>query len=281
MLRRIRLPTLLVLAIVGTSVSSTQPGEPGLHQQMMTCTFFISGEGSSGTAFLIWEAQETSGSLPLLATAAHVLDHMKGEFAQISLRKKQQDAWSRHNHRFRIRNGNHPCWTSHDKFDVAIIPLQLPPGTHNVVVPLDMLATSDSFGAMDLQPGDSLTTLGYPYGAMSHSAGFPILRRGPIASFPLPPARSVYSMILDLEVFPGNSGGPVLFTGSEPRARGGSSVISGSSYVVGLMTKSRYRPEMIGSAEFRRDLGLAIVLPSDQILATIQKVPEKLDSRCF
>ena len=40
-------------------------------------------------------------------------------------------------------------------------------------------------------------------------AGFPILRSGRVASFPLGPSTAFPTFLLDFSVFPGNSGGPV------------------------------------------------------------------------
>ena len=56
---------------------------------------------------------------------------------------------------------------------------------------------------------EDLITLGFPHGAESSAAGFPILRSGRLASFPLTPAAATKTFMLDFQVFPGNSGGPV------------------------------------------------------------------------
>src|SRR6202034_1126518 len=51
--------------------------------------------------------------------------------------------------------------------------------------------------------------LGFPEGLSANPAGFPILRSGRVASFPLGPSTAFPTFLLDFAVFPGNSGGPV------------------------------------------------------------------------
>jgi hypothetical protein len=51
--------------------------------------------------------------------------------------------------------------------------------------------------------------LGFPRGLAANQAGFPILRSGRIASYPVAPAKIFPTFLLDFSVFPGNSGGPV------------------------------------------------------------------------
>jgi hypothetical protein len=63
----------------------------------------------------------------------------------------------------------------------------------------------------DLRPGEELCCLGFPLGLESNPAGFPILRSGKIASFPVYPAKQAPTILLDMRVFGGNSGGPVFF----------------------------------------------------------------------
>ncbi len=54
-----------------------------------------------------------------------------------------------------------------------------------------------------------MLALGYPWGMSANTAGFPILRAGKVASYPIAPTREFPTFLLDFSVFPGNSGGPV------------------------------------------------------------------------
>lgn len=64
----------------------------------------------------------------------------------------------------------------------------------------------------EVGPGDELLSLGFPRGLSANRAGFPIVRAGRIASWPLTPISAFPTFLLDFAVFPGNSGGPVFWT---------------------------------------------------------------------
>jgi hypothetical protein len=77
--------------------------------------------------------------------------------------------------------------------------------------------------------------LGFPRGLAANPAGFPILRSGRVASYPLSPS-AFPTFLLDFTVFPGNSGGPVLAPG-RLRARAGSAPQVTQPYIAGLLTQ--------------------------------------------
>ena len=83
-----------------------------------------------------------------------------------------------------------------------------------------------------------MMTLGFPRGLAANSAGFPILRAGRVASYPIAPAKIFPTFLLDFSVFPGNSGGPVFMSGPARHAmdangQGGQDV----EFIAGLLTQ--------------------------------------------
>jgi hypothetical protein len=98
-------------------------------------------------------------------------------------------------------------WTSHPLQDVAAIPL--PDGVARATLPVARLATRDTLGELAVSPGDEMLVLGYPQGFSANAAGFPIVRAGRVASYPLTPPARYPTFLLDFSVFAGNSGGPV------------------------------------------------------------------------
>jgi hypothetical protein len=80
------------------------------------------------------------------------------------------------------------------------------------VTNVDWLATDEFLASLDIHPGDLLDCLGYPLGLAANDAGYPILRGGQIASYPVIPLKSVTRILYDFQVQPGNSGGPVYFS---------------------------------------------------------------------
>src|ERR1022692_431674 len=75
----------------------------------------------------------------------------------------------------------------------------------------DTLVTDKSLEDIEFHPGDEAFILGFP-AMVSTEGGFPILRTGHIASYPLTPMDVVKQWAFDAHVFDGNSGGPVYFT---------------------------------------------------------------------
>lgn len=71
------------------------------------------------------------------------------------------------------------------------------------------LATDADFDKYEFHPGDEVYTVGYPYGLEANSLGFPILRSGRIASYPLSPASELKTFKVDFSVFGANSGGAI------------------------------------------------------------------------
>jgi len=73
-----------------------------------------------------------------------------------------------------------------------------------------------------------MMTLGYPHGLSANVAGFPILRAGRLASYPVAPSANYPTFLIDLTAVPGNSGGPVFMTTTGPKAH---------TFVAGVLIK--------------------------------------------
>jgi len=184
-----------------------------MNTLMMKATFLIigpakgkRGQTSFGTVFIAGQTfkDNSQQGYPLLVTAAHVLDSIDGEIAQISLRKKNPD------------------------------------GTYTA----------------------------YPFKVRIRQGGFPILRTGRIASFPLTPASIVKSYLFDIFVYPGNSGGPVYFSYSG-RAMGGGMAMGTFVGILGLVIQSE---NSAIPAFSDKPMNLGIIVPSHFIKETLSLV---------
>ena len=71
-------------------------------------------------------------------------------------------------------------------------------------------------------------------GLAANQAGFPILRSGRVASYPIAPAKIFPTFLLDFSVFPGNSGGPVFMT---TQARRAGADAAQPQFIAGLLTQ--------------------------------------------
>jgi hypothetical protein len=169
------------------------------------------GTRTVGTGFLISETAPDGSPRTVLVTANHVFQQMPGQVARIGYRVENPDgSWSYSPQPLQIRDaGGHQLWTRHPSRDVAAIAISAPAEFAKAAIPEDYLASDDTFTKYQVEAGDELMALGFPRGLAANQAGFPILRSGRIASYPVAPAKIFPTFLLDFSVFPGNSGGPV------------------------------------------------------------------------
>ena len=168
------------------------------------------GTRTVATGFLV--SDPTPGGKPriVLVTADHVFEGMAADQATIGYRVQAADgSWTYAPQRVKIRASGKPLWTRNPTRDVAAIAITAPPAFAKAAIPLAWLAGDDTLTQTQLAPGDEMMVLGFPQGLSANSAGFPILRSGRVASYPLGPSTAYPTFLLDFRVFPGNSGGPV------------------------------------------------------------------------
>ena len=181
---------------------------------LMRSTFKIEGGGVTATAFVMGQPSPyTSESFYfVLLTAAHVLDSIKTDNITVYFRILQEDVYHQFPCSYRIRDGKGtPLWVKHPDVDIAAMRISLPKGIDIQLIPTDLFATDSLLTEYGVCPGDRVFTFGFPLGLESNDAGFPILRTGYIASYPLTPMSKYKTFLIDSRVFEGNSGGPVLY----------------------------------------------------------------------
>lgn len=169
------------------------------------------GTRTVGTGFLISAPGPDGAPRTVLITANHVFQKMPGVNARIGYRISNPDgSWSYSPQSLKIRDGDgHELWTHHPNRDVAAIAIKAPAQFAKAALPIDYLAADETFARYQVNTGDEMMALGFPRGLSANAAGFPILRSGRVASYPLAPAAIFPTFLLDFSVFPGNSGGPV------------------------------------------------------------------------
>jgi hypothetical protein len=193
------------------------------------------GTRTVGTGFLISDPTPDGKPRTVLVTANHVFAKMPGPIATIGFRVENADgSWRYDPEPLRIRDGTKDLWTRHPDRDVAVIAISAPPAFVKAAIPQNWLATDDTFSKYALGPGDELLALGFPEGLSANDAGFPILRSGRVASFPLQPSSAFPTFLLDFNVFPGNSGGPVYMA---PKPRNASEGSDDPQFIAGMLTR--------------------------------------------
>jgi S1-C subfamily serine protease len=281
-----------------TPASPTQQTPPArksheaeLDNMLMQSTFKIQSIGlpgqpsSLGVAFVM--GRPFSHPAPdrpnearfVLITAAHVLDGIPGDSAILNLRRRNaQGDWERVPLQLQIRNGASPLWLKHPTQDIAVMYISVPTEVSIPLASTDMLADDATLERYEIHPGDTLHCLGFPFGQESSVAGFPILRSGMIASYPLTPTLKTKTFLLDFPVFEGNSGGPVYMVDENRAFQGNVNLGSVTQLILGLVTQETTHVEqLIGqyNAEVHRyPLSLATVVHASFIKEAINMLPE-------
>ncbi len=190
-----------------------------LNVIMMQATCKIEGKGSLGTGFIIGKPYQSDPpkAYYTLVTAAHVLRSSRGDNVSLILRKRSETGeWNKQIVPVKIRSNGKDLWHTHPEVDLAAIFVKLPENTIETLLSTDFLLSDEKLNEYEINPGLDIVCLGYPFGAEANEYGFPILRSGKIASYPLTPTKHLKTFLFDFAVFKGNSGGPVFFTCKNP-----------------------------------------------------------------
>lgn len=238
----------LTVGLIAATVQLDQPNDDAATRRV-------------GTGFLIDAPRPDGQPRTILVTAHHVLDGMPAPDARIGWRvEAPSGGWRFAPEPLRIRReSGEPVWIRHPERDIAVMEVSAPPAFARAAIPLGWLAEPEALEAWEVGPGDELLSLGFPRGYSSNTAGFPILRSGRIASWPLTPIRRFPVFLLDFPVFPGNSGGPVFWTPAARKLPG--TVQPDHPFIAGVLV-SEVRP---GGER----LGLGIVAHAAYIRETI------------
>ncbi|HEX6859048.1 MAG TPA: serine protease [Caulobacteraceae bacterium] len=211
------------------------------------------GEGNRtvGTGFLLNVPTADGHPRTILVTAGHVLNRMPRPEARIGYRFATTGGGWRYDPQpltIRTRDGA-PKWVQHPDRDIAAIEITAPEEFTRAAIPLSWLAGDDTFNRSHLGPGDEMMALGFPLGLAANKAGFPILRAGKVASYPLAPSGEFPTFLLDFNVFPGNSGGPIYVTKNGENFIAGMLTqqveLTGERLDIGIVTHARYIRETI------------------------------------
>ena len=196
------------------------------------------GSRTVGTGFLIDAPGPNGARRTVLVTAEHVFEKMPGAEAKIGYRTENPDgSWTYAPTPLAIRNETgQELWTRHPSRDIAVISVTAPAIFARAAIPKGWLAEDKTFQTLEVGPGDEMMALGFPRGLSANGAGFPILRSGRVASYPVAPADIYPTFLLDFSVFPGNSGGPV-FMSDIARRRLGAVKAPPAQFIAGMLSQ--------------------------------------------
>ena len=267
--------TLCVLTLCVASYQVAHSDE--LNTVLMNSTFEIGGPSTTvgktttGTVFFMLKPQKDNPQRAyfVLITAAHVLNEIAGEDATLLIRAKNNKEFRKTPFPLKIRRGDKNFYVTNPTADVAAMYVSLPSDLNTQFLPIQALADDAELERIEIHPGDELFCLGFPLRADFN--GFPVLRTGTLASYPITPSKTVKQYMFTFHIFPGNSGGPVYYSFTHRFHGGAFQMGEIDQGVIGLVTQqlSSSLPEYKDSP-----LDVAVVVPSSYIRDTIALLPE-------
>jgi hypothetical protein len=266
---RVSVSAALVLVLSEASFSQAA----GSGTDLVNATVRLSNPKSTATGFILSRPAKKEGlGQFLLVTAAHVLDRAEGEEMSVIFRRRNADGeFARAPAPLKVRREGKPLWMQHPKQDVAVIGIEPPEGVELPRLGADLLLTADEL--KEIEPGDLVRCAGFPHASIFEPspAAFPTVRLGCIASAPLLPIDKFPTFLVDYNAFEGDSGGPVWLRKSDPA--GGRGVFRIAGLIHGQHFFNQRFDFAYESGEFRKQLGLGIVVHAEAIRETMALVP--------
>ncbi|HEY5124304.1 MAG TPA: serine protease [Ignavibacteria bacterium] len=255
---------------------------------MMKATYQISGLDENGnyvigSCFIIGKPVKNDSSklYYVLVTAKHVLRDIAFDKAQIKARIKLSDTsyevgdWS-----FDIRKNNKNLYYLHQDslIDIAAMYIFLPGKIDLDLIPIEYLADDNYLKEINIHPGDNVFCVGFPFGYSSNKYFFPILTDGIISSYPIIPTKFYNKILININIFKGNSGGPV-YIYQHGRVIGHNNFLDKVYFkIIGLLSKEYLKTKEYEAGNIKVteviNMKIAEIVPSIYIKELIESMPE-------
>ena len=271
-------PALVLLATLWSGLSIGRPvdaqQEVEFSTAMMDATIQIGGPSinlgkeTCGSGFFIGgpSNQTSEPSQYTFVTAAHVLERIAGDNARFAIRLKRDDQVVRTVITVPIRKSGIRLYAKHPNADISVMRVTLPNNNAHAMVNWPALATDEVFAKLGIHPGDEMFAVGYPLCRTANAQGYPMLRRGAVATPIHVPGTVFTSFQLDMPTFEGNSGGPVYFDYANRGSGGVSGMGLAHRYIAGVVSQRMY-----GSSD--TPLLMAEVVPARFIDEAVRLLP--------
>lgn len=210
----------LIAIATGTMMTAGTVKAEDPIERVLTATFRIANEQTSATCFLVWPEHtgDDAPQRPVLVTAAHALEQMQQSTCTMVLRVQNDDmSYSRQEITLTIRSNGEPLWVRHPDLDIAAMQIELPESTAAKPLPFEQLAETMWLTQQKLRVGSDVFIPGYPVALESNDAGWPVLRKGTVATHPLVPVDHAKQVFINASTFGGDSGAPVMYLDENDR----------------------------------------------------------------
>ena len=259
---------LLVLVIFLVSSFSVFASNPAVDA--LRASVKITHDGVVGVGFFVGCGQDNSEeNRLLLVSAAHVFDDMGDECTLVYRIREGETKYTRKNATVAIRDNEKDLWERHPDLDIGVLEMdtgEVPDDVDMAPLRYDQIACGGAAEDMGIQVGDEVFVPTFPAGLEGHSAGWPVLRVGRIATHPLMPYADADDMLVNYAAFGGDSGGPVVMP------------FDGETVVVGMAIAAQRRTDKVSTPFEERTthipLGLSVVVRSPFIRKVIDTLNE-------
>ena len=232
-----------------------------------------------GTGFIYGVDANDSGSdvYPFLVTNRHILEND----GTIVVKMNRTDDLPANEYAFDIESVQHSITTHPDSdVDVAVMPVDADVWHRDqaATFPItnDLSLSVARAAEIGVSEGDGVFAIGFPLALVGYEDQiFPIVKQGCIARIQDWLSGRARRILIDANIFPGNSGGPVFLRPTAMASEGTNA--NDTSYLIGMV--SGYIPyrEVAVSPQtnqarvvFEENSGIAEIVPSDAIMETIQ-----------
>lgn len=271
MLKRAFVLIATLFAVLSISLPIGAQSDAEFNAAMMDATIQIggpsinAGKETCGSGFFIGvESTQTPEPQYIFVTAAHVLERIAGDNARFALRVKRDGQIVRTVVTVPIRKSGIRLYAKHPNADVSVMRVTLPNNNAHSMASWPQLAGDEVFTRLGIHPGDEMFSVGYPLCTMANPQGYPMLRRGVVATPIQVPGVVLTGFYLDAPTFEGNSGGPVYFDYSD-RTTGGVSSKDVHRYIAGVVSQRMYSSN--------EPLAMTGVVPAKFIAEAVRLLP--------
>jgi V8-like Glu-specific endopeptidase len=164
------------------------------------------------TGFLIGFKKEENKYFIFLLTNKHVFNNYDKLWLRFD--KKDEEKTERFNINLKDKDGKNR-WLAHNNPKVDIAMLTISPNFLNEkridykFVPDDVFVYPEKFEDIGVELGDEIFIVGFPQGIIGQNKNYAIVRTGSIAKIDKEKINQDALFIIDGNIFPGNSGGPI------------------------------------------------------------------------
>jgi hypothetical protein len=249
--------------------------------------FSVAGTG------VIFYTRLTNVVLPCLVTAKHVFHDPERGWNPDSLQLRF--SWDQDKpidvylgRTVQLKKGRSFLWLAHKDslVDLAVLPLVLPPGSAGIdTIPL--VPYRDFGDSNDVYAGRTVWILGYPGSVGTEFWTRALIRQG-IVSWISPTSHGMQKYLVDAEMFPGNSGGPV-FGIPAGVGKDGNLQLEGSFKFIGIISQRRFSPTpiLVGDTDVKdlsgralyslESIGIGVVEPSERVRELLSQLHDVLE----